>query len=408
VVALGVTDQHSQLQLYSEGPFNKLVTFLLVENPGGAVPIPSQPKQIEGISYLGGHSLEELMKIEAQATQIALVRAGRSNMSFILPEINPFTISQLLFLLEVQTVFTGGLYDINPMDQPGVEASKHYIYGMMGRSGFEDKAEEAKEWQTFIDLEAAMRYFLRGGGDWHELIKRGLQAAEASERIGDKAAYAWSALISLSWTYRKRGDFAEALRWAEEAHESFEKLGDKRGIAASLRNLGSIAESQEKLDEAKDFYQQCIAVLGESADREAGYDAYVDLGDIARKQENYDEAHQFYDDRLRVWQELGDPLWTTILLGKLGLVAYARGDYETAWRLFKDGLRGNQNLGNQIGIAYDKWALAHAGMLLGKDRTQMQALAQEALEIFERLGMKREHEEVRELTARLGHPLTDD
>jgi tetratricopeptide (TPR) repeat protein len=268
--------------------------------------------------------------------------------------------------------------------------------------------KEAKEWQTFIDLEAAMRYFLRGGGDWHELIKRGLQAAEASDRIGDKAACAWSALISLSWTYRKRGDFAEALRWAEEAHESFEKLGDKRGIAASLRNLGSIAESQEKLDEAKDFYQQCIAVLGESADREAGYDAYVDLGDIARKQENYDEAHQFYDDRLRVWQEVGDPMWTAILLGKLGLVACFRGDYETAWQLFEDALQGHQKLGKQIGIAYAKQNLASTGKQLGKDRAQMQALAQEAVEIFERLGMKREHEEAQELAVRLERPSADD
>ena len=148
VVALGVTDQHSQLQLYSEGPYNKLITFLLVENSGDTVPIPPQPGQREGISYLGGHSLEELMKVEAQATQFALAKAGRSNMSFILPEINPFTIGQLLFLLEVQTVFASGLYDVNPMDQPGVEASKHYTYGMMGRSGFEDKARELKEWQT--------------------------------------------------------------------------------------------------------------------------------------------------------------------------------------------------------------------------------------------------------------------
>ncbi|MBA7649889.1 Glucose-6-phosphate isomerase [subsurface metagenome] len=148
VVALGVTDQHSQLQLYSEGPFNKLITFLLVENSGETVVIPPPPEQMDGQSYLGGHGLEELMKSEAQATQFALTKAGRSNMSLILPEINPFTIGQLLFLLEVQTVFTGGLYDVNPMDQPGVEASKQYIYGMMGRIGFEDKAREAKEWQT--------------------------------------------------------------------------------------------------------------------------------------------------------------------------------------------------------------------------------------------------------------------
>lgn len=148
IVASGVTDQHSQLQLYLEGPFDKLITFLLVENSGETMPIPAQLEQREGLSYLGGHSLEELMKVEAQATQFALTRAGRSSMSLTIPEINPFTIGQLLFLLEVQTVFTSGLYDINPMAQPGVEASKHYIYGMMGRSGFEDKAREIKEWQN--------------------------------------------------------------------------------------------------------------------------------------------------------------------------------------------------------------------------------------------------------------------
>jgi len=148
VVALGVTDQHSQLQLYQEGPFNKLITFLLVENLGKTIPIPTRPGKKDAFSYLESHNLEELMKIEARATRVALARAGRANMSLILPEINPFTIGQLLFLLEVQTVFTGGLYNINPLDQPGVEASKQYIYGMMGRSGFENKAQEIKEWQN--------------------------------------------------------------------------------------------------------------------------------------------------------------------------------------------------------------------------------------------------------------------
>jgi glucose-6-phosphate isomerase len=146
VVAWGTTDQHSQLQLYTEGPFNKLITFLLVEDFGGTVPIPS--KQSSEFAYLSGHSLAELIRAEAQATRFTLTRAGRSNMSLILPQVNPFTIGQLLFWLEVQTVFTGGLYDINPLDQPGVEASKHYAYGLMGRRGFEDKAKEIKEWQA--------------------------------------------------------------------------------------------------------------------------------------------------------------------------------------------------------------------------------------------------------------------
>ncbi len=147
LVASGATDQHSLLQLFSEGPFNKMVTFLPVENPRSTVPIPTQTESSEELSYLRGHSLEEMVKAELQATQLSLTKAGRSNMSLIIPEINPFTIGQLLFLLEVQTVFTSGLYGVNPMNQPGVEASKHYTYGIMGRNGFEDKARENKEWQ---------------------------------------------------------------------------------------------------------------------------------------------------------------------------------------------------------------------------------------------------------------------
>jgi glucose-6-phosphate isomerase len=58
-----------------------------------------------------------------------------------LPEINPFTVGQLLFLLEVQTLYAGGFLEINPLDQPGVEAGKELAYGMMGRKGFEDRAQ---------------------------------------------------------------------------------------------------------------------------------------------------------------------------------------------------------------------------------------------------------------------------
>jgi glucose-6-phosphate isomerase len=130
VAALGATDQHSQLQLYTEGPFDKMITFLKVENHGSNLEIPESPE--DEYSYLTGHSIEELVNVEMESTRLALTEAGRSNMSLILPEINAFTVGQLLFLLEVQTVFTAGLYDVNPLDQPGVEASKRYIKEMLG------------------------------------------------------------------------------------------------------------------------------------------------------------------------------------------------------------------------------------------------------------------------------------
>jgi glucose-6-phosphate isomerase len=145
VVALGATDQHSQLQLYMEGPFDKMVTFWRVEKHNANLTIPKVKEK--DFAYLSGHSLGELINAEAQATQLALTKAGRSSMSLTLPELNPFTVGQLLFWLGVQTYFTGGLYNINPLDQPGVEAGKDNIQGILGRPGFENQAKEVKNWQ---------------------------------------------------------------------------------------------------------------------------------------------------------------------------------------------------------------------------------------------------------------------
>lgn len=142
VSALGATDQHSQLQLYIEGPNDKIITFLAVEKFRTKVSIPKAFPDMKGVAYLGGHSLNELISIEQKSTELALTRNFRPNNTIILPEINAFTIGQLMMMLEVQTVFTGGLYGVNPLDQPGVEEGKQFAYGLMGRSGFEDKRAE--------------------------------------------------------------------------------------------------------------------------------------------------------------------------------------------------------------------------------------------------------------------------
>lgn len=145
VRALGATDQHSQLQLYMEGPNNKLITFLVVERLRKRILLPRSFADVEGVSYLGGHSLNELIAVEQKTTELALTRNKRPNLSVIVPEVNAFTLGQLLFMLEVQTVFAGGLYHINPLDQPGVEEGKQFAYGLMGRKGFEHKAKEFAE-----------------------------------------------------------------------------------------------------------------------------------------------------------------------------------------------------------------------------------------------------------------------
>ncbi|MFW5986064.1 MAG: glucose-6-phosphate isomerase [Halanaerobiales bacterium] len=142
VKALGATDQHSQAQLYMEGPYDKVITFLEVEEYGTEVKIPTAYEDIEGVSYLGGHTLNELIKTEKKATELALTRRNRPNTTIILPRVNEFTIGQLFYMLELQTAFVGELFDVNAFNQPGVELGKHYIYGVLGRDGYDEKKDE--------------------------------------------------------------------------------------------------------------------------------------------------------------------------------------------------------------------------------------------------------------------------
>ena len=145
VRALGATDQHSQLQLYMEGPPDKLITFLAVDKFKNHLEIPDLYPDQEALSYLGGHSLNELLRVEQQATAFNLMKAGRPNLTLHLPEINPFTIGQLIYLLEVVTVAAAFLFGVNAFDQPGVEGGKQTTYGLMGRRGFETYRREFAE-----------------------------------------------------------------------------------------------------------------------------------------------------------------------------------------------------------------------------------------------------------------------
>ncbi len=144
VKALGVTDQHSQVQLYVEGPFDKVVTFLGVDEYRSTYAIPRGFEHIPDVSFLGGHTLNELIKAEQEATEYALMRAGRPSFSITLPKVTPETIGALLYFFEVMTAFAGELLSINAFDQPGVEGGKQATYALLGKPGFDEKREELK------------------------------------------------------------------------------------------------------------------------------------------------------------------------------------------------------------------------------------------------------------------------
>ena len=145
VKALGVTDQHSQVQLYTEGPFDKVVTFLSVGAYRTEFPIPHGCEDIPDVSFLGGHTMNELIAAENQATAYALTKAGRQNYTITLPEVNEFTLGELMYLFELQTAYAGALFNIDTFNQPGVEAGKQATYALLGKKGYESKKKELDE-----------------------------------------------------------------------------------------------------------------------------------------------------------------------------------------------------------------------------------------------------------------------
>ncbi|HEY0735721.1 MAG TPA: glucose-6-phosphate isomerase [Herpetosiphonaceae bacterium] len=145
VKALGATDQHSQVQLYVEGPFNKLINFIRVEQFAEQGSLPAGYADMDAFGYLTGHSFAELINAEQEATAIALTEAGKPSMTHIVPEINAFTVGQLLYLLEVQTAVAGELFGIDAFDQPGVEAGKIATYALLGRTGYEQQRQQIEQ-----------------------------------------------------------------------------------------------------------------------------------------------------------------------------------------------------------------------------------------------------------------------
>ncbi|MCC7012518.1 MAG: glucose-6-phosphate isomerase [Planctomycetes bacterium] len=142
VRALGVTDQHSQMQLYTEGPFDKWFTLLSVARSDYSITLPAAYPELEAISYLGGRTLNELFAAERDGARVALTAAQRPSVTFEFPKVDPHAIGQYIQCLEVAVACMGEHYDIDAFDQPGVEAGKVAAYALMGRAGFEQRRAE--------------------------------------------------------------------------------------------------------------------------------------------------------------------------------------------------------------------------------------------------------------------------
>ena len=135
VKALGATDQHSQVQLYREGPNDKIFNIIEVARFDRTLKIPNTLPEVPGLDYLRGKSMNKLMNAELRGTMDALKASKRPVIRVVLPKLNAHTVAQLLYMLEVETAMAGRLFNVNTFDQPGVEAGKIIARELMGGAG---------------------------------------------------------------------------------------------------------------------------------------------------------------------------------------------------------------------------------------------------------------------------------
>jgi glucose-6-phosphate isomerase len=144
IKALGTTDQHSQVQLYREGPNDKFTQFLEVKKHPVDVKIPDAFEEVPGLRYLRKARMSKLLNAEKTATEYAMAYSQRPSVTIRFPEINAKHVGEFLYLYEFTTSLVGEMLGINPYDQPAVELGKKATFALMGRNGYEDMAKEIK------------------------------------------------------------------------------------------------------------------------------------------------------------------------------------------------------------------------------------------------------------------------
>lgn len=150
IKTLGVTDQHSQLQLYSEGIKDKVIIFVKVDNGDLDSTI------VDGIDvapHLKGVSLKSLLDYEYSATAYSLTTIDRPNYTLSIERVDEENMGLLIFMCEMMTAFMGEMMGINTYDQPGVELSKIYTKGCLKVKGYEKYSSEIK------NFELSKKYF---------------------------------------------------------------------------------------------------------------------------------------------------------------------------------------------------------------------------------------------------------
>ena len=152
VPAVGATDQHSQLQLYMQGPQDKLIGFFCLKDTGGDFTVNSSG--FKEFDYLNGKKLSDILINELKGVELALAINKRPSFRITLDKIDEFSMGELSFMCMEAVAVLGKLLKINPFDQPGVEKGKKFAYLLMGRKddSLSRESEELKRLNEIPDM----------------------------------------------------------------------------------------------------------------------------------------------------------------------------------------------------------------------------------------------------------------
>lgn len=135
VRALGTVDQHSQLQLYLDGPADKMFTLILTETSGQGSVVPQTFAGIDGLSYLSDRTMGDLFAAAGRATAETLANNGRPTRVFDVPVVDETSMGALMMHFMLETVIAADLIGVNAFDQPAVEEGKILAREFLARGG---------------------------------------------------------------------------------------------------------------------------------------------------------------------------------------------------------------------------------------------------------------------------------
>ena len=135
------TDLHSMGQYIQDGIRNLFETVISVENSDHELRIPMESEDLDQLNYIAGKRISEVNHKAELGTMLAHEDGGVPVMRIVIPEISAYVLGQLIYFFEMACALSGYMLEVNPFDQPGVEAYKKNMFALLGKKGFEAQTE---------------------------------------------------------------------------------------------------------------------------------------------------------------------------------------------------------------------------------------------------------------------------